>query len=239
MGALDELAESISQVGVIEPLVVARRDGYLEVVAGHRRLAAARLAKLVTVPCVIHDTFKAAEEAVMLHENTFREDLNPVDEARFFARLLERVEGDTDRLSELVHERRDYVEARLGLLGGDPDVLATLERGDIALGVAREFNLYDHKPTMRAHLAAAAAGGTKTSVVMGWRKQANEFHRLQLARAEQVTAVEETPPQPVPASPFRCFFCGSEEHIHMMKQIYIHEPCVGLLRSALNLRKEE
>jgi len=232
-GDLDDLATSIGQVGVIEPLVVARRDGHLEVVAGHRRLLAARMAGLVSVPCVIHDSFKAAEEAVMLHENIHRADLNPVDEARFFHRLLARVDGDTDRLADLVRERRDHVESRLELLSGDASVLAALERGEISIGVARELNLYEHQPTMLAHLAAAVAGGSKTKMVEGWRRQANEFHRLQMAQNDQVTEAPAVVETPAPANPFVCFFCNSPEHVHTMRQVYIHEPCIGLLRSAL------
>lgn len=237
-GDMDDLAQSIAQVGIIEPLVVAKRGARFEVVAGHRRLIAARLAGLTTVPCVVHDTFKTAEEAVTLHENIHRADLNPVDEARFFGRLLQRVDGDTERLAELVRERRDYVEARLQLLDGDSEVLAALERGDISLGVARELNLYDHEPTRRAHLGAAIAGGSKTALVASWRKQANEFHRLQLAQDSQVVSAPEPTPAPAVANPFKCFYCASEEHVHMMRQIYIHEPCIGLLRSALGVRAD-
>jgi ParB/RepB/Spo0J family partition protein len=232
-GDLDALAQSIAQVGVIEPLVVARRERHYEVVAGHRRLLAARRAGLVTVPCVIHDSFKAAEEAVMLHENIHRQDLNAVDEARFFARLLERVDGDTDRLAALVRERREYVEQRLSLLQGDADVLAALERGDISLGVAAELNLYDYAPTRRAHLQIAVASGANTQTVRSWRKEQNEFYRLQQTGQPAGAAAVEPTPAPVDTNPFRCYFCASDESVESMEQIYIHKPCKGLLRSAL------
>ena len=232
-GDLDSLAQSISQVGVIEPLVVARRDGHYEVVAGHRRLLASRRAGLATVPCVIHDTFKAAEEAVMLHENIHRQDLNPVDEARFFSRLLDRVDGDTERLADLVRERRDYVEQRLGLLHGDGDVLAALERGDVSIGVAAELNQYEHAPTRRSHLDLAVQGGASTALVRGWRKEANRFHQLQQTREDQPAAIVDPTPAPADTNPFRCYFCGSTESVESMEQVYIHKPCKGLLKSAL------
>ena len=239
MGDLEELARSITQVGVIEPIVVATRNGRYEVVAGHRRLLAAKLAGLVLVPCVVHDTFKAAEEAVMLHENLHRADLNPVDEARFFSRLLDRVDGDTERLAELLRERRDYVESRLALLSGDADVLAALERGAIAIGVAAELNLYEHPPTRRAHLQLAEQGGAKTAMVREWRKEANRFHQLQLtSEPASPPAADPTPIVAVP-DPFKCYFCGSSEFIETMEQVYIHKPCKGLLRSALGRAVQE
>jgi ParB family chromosome partitioning protein len=232
-GDLNSLAASIAQVGVVEPLVVARRDGHYEVVAGHRRLLASRRAGLVTVPCVIHDSFKVAEEAVMLHENIHRQDLNPVDEARFFHRLLARVDGDTERLADLVRERRDYVEHRLELLRGDADVLAALERGDVSIGVAAELNLYEHPPTRRAHLQLAVEGGSSTALVRGWRKEANRFHQLQQTREEPPPAPADPSPAPADTNPFRCYFCGSTESVESMEQVYIHKPCKGLLKSAL------
>ena len=239
MGAIDELARSISQVGIVEPLVVARRDGRYEVVAGHRRFSAAKVAGLATVPCVVHDSFKTAEEAVQLHENIHREDLNPVDEARFFQRLLERVDHDTERLAELVRERVEYVEARLELLRGDADVLAVLDAGGISLGVAAELNLYEHPPTRRAHLQLAQQGGASTTLVRGWRKEANRFHQLQLTRDAAPAPPADPTPTAAPANPFVCYFCASSEYVETMDQIYIHRSCKGLLRNALGEKFRE
>ena len=233
MGDLEDLSRSIGQVGVIEPCSVAPRDGRYEIVAGHRRLCAAKMAGLVTLPCVVFETFKVAEEAIQLHENLHRENLNPVDEARFFGRLAARVDGDTERLAELVRERRDYVEQRLALLGGDADVLAALERDAITLGVAAELNLYEHPPTRRAHLQLAVQGGAKTAMVREWRKEANRFHQLQLTGEPQPAPPADPSPAPALPDPFKCYFCGSSEFVETMEQVYIHKPCKGLLKSAL------
>ena len=233
MGDLNELARSIAEVGVIEPLIVAVRGVRFEVVAGHRRFIAAKIARLVVVPCVVHHSFKVAEEAVMLHENNYREDMNPVDEAVFFNRILAKVDGDTDRLAELVHERRSYVEERLQLLRGDELVREALKRGEIAIGVAQELNLYQHEPTRRAHLQVAIEGGAKVHMVRAWRKEANRFHELQQTRDP---ALDAAPAEPVPVvayNPFKCFFCASEEFVETMEQIYIHRPCKTLLKRAL------
>lgn len=236
MGDLEELARSIGQLGVIEPIIVAARDGGYEVVAGHRRFCAAKMAGLTSVPCVVHDSFKAAEEAVMLHENVHREDLNPVDEARLFRRLAERVDGDTERLAELVRARRDYVEQRLRLLDGDGDVLAALDGNHISIGVAEELNLYDHPPTRRAHLQLAVQGGASVSLVRSWRKDANRQHALQQTRSEEPAPVPEPTPAPAGPQAITCYFCGSADHVEMMEPVYIHKPCKGLLHNALGER---
>jgi hypothetical protein len=160
--------------------------------------------------------------------------LNAADEARFFSRLLARVDGDTERLAELVRERREYVEARLSLLQGDPDVFAALEAGSIPIGVAAELNLYEHPPTRRAHLQLAAEGGSSVTMVRAWRKEANRFHQLQLTREDQPAPPADPTPVAPDLHPFVCYYCGSHEHVETMEQIYIHKPCQGLLRSALS-----
>jgi len=238
-GDLEDLAASIRAVGVIEPLVVAKRELGYEVVAGHRRLIASRMAQLVKVPCVVHDTFRDAEEAVMLHENIHREDLSPVDEARFFARLLDQCGGNTERVAELVRERRDRVESRLALLGGDADVLQALERGAVSIGVAQELNQYEHPPTRRAHLDLAIRGGASVGMVREWRKEANHFHHLQQTRVEPAAPAAVNEPLPEPVNPYVCYFCGSAEHVEAMEMVYIHKPCKGLLRQALGDRFRE
>ena len=238
-GDLDELAGSIRQLGIIEPLVVVKRRGRYEVVAGHRRLLAARIAGLAIVPCVVHESFKTAEEAVMIHENVHRQDLNPADEARFYARLLERVDGDTAKLAELVKQQRVYVEGRLLLLQGDPDVFAAVERDEIGIGVAAELNLYHHQPTRFAHLQLAAAGGAKITTVRAWRQQANTFHELQQTRDPATIDAPAAVVTPALPDPFRCMFCGSSEDVWTMEQLYIHKPCRSLLRQAIGDRLKD
>jgi len=238
-GDMDSLAASIRAVGIIEPLVVAQRDGHVEVVAGHRRLLAARQIGLVTIPCLVFHSFRVAEDAVKLHENLERADLNPVDEARQYASCLDRCGGDTDAVAARFHQRRDRVEARLALLNGDPDVLAALEVDAIPTGVAAELNLYKHEPTRKAHLMIAARGGANVATVRAWRKQQNEFYELQQTGEPAGVATPEPTPAPPDTSPYRCYFCGTDEAIESMEQVFIHKPCKHLLKQALRDRMSD
>ena len=87
--ALQELADSIKQFGVIEPLVVVKRKGYYELIAGERRWRAARLAGLKEVPVVIKDYDDQQIVEIALIENIQREDLNPIEEAHAYERLIQ------------------------------------------------------------------------------------------------------------------------------------------------------
>ena len=87
--ALQELSDSIKQHGIVQPLVVAKKDDYFEIIAGERRWRAAKLAGLKEVPVIIKDFSEQEAVEISLIENIQRENLNPIEEAVAFKRLME------------------------------------------------------------------------------------------------------------------------------------------------------
>lgn len=134
---LRELADSIATHGVLQPLVVQPDDDGYRIITGERRFRAARLAGLSTVPAVIR-TVKGIEHLELaLVENLQRTDLNPVDEARGYRRLME-VGGHThEQVARRVGKSRVTVTNALRLLKLPDDILAAVEHGDISSGHAR------------------------------------------------------------------------------------------------------
>ena len=114
--ALQELADSIKQFGVIEPLVVVKRKGYYEQIAGERRWRAARLAGLKEVPVVIKDYDDQQIVEIALIENIQREDLNPIEEAHAYERLIQEFNLTQDEVAERVSKSRTTVTNALRLL---------------------------------------------------------------------------------------------------------------------------
>lgn len=114
--ALQELADSIKQFGVIEPLVVVKRKGYYELIAGERRWRAARLAGLKEVPVVIKDYDDQQIVEISLIENIQREDLNPIEEAHAYERLIQEFNLTQDEVAERVSKSRTTVTNALRLL---------------------------------------------------------------------------------------------------------------------------
>lgn len=114
--ALQELADSIKQFGVIEPLVVVKRKGYYELIAGERRWKAARLAGLKEVPVVIKDYDDQQIVEIALIENIQREDLNPIEEAHAYERLIQEFNLTQDEVAERVSKSRTTVTNALRLL---------------------------------------------------------------------------------------------------------------------------
>lgn len=135
---LDELAASVREQGVIQPLIVrTRTDGTYELVAGERRLRAAKLAGLAQVPVLIRETSDAESLEIALVENLQREDLNPVDEARAYQQLITQFQLSQEEMAKKVGKDRTSVANTLRLLKLPEAVLALVASGRLSEGHAR------------------------------------------------------------------------------------------------------
>jgi len=133
--ALDALAASIESSGVIQPLLVRPlHDGSYELVAGERRWRAARQAGLDKVPAVVRDSEQAERLQVALIENMVREDLNPVEEARACAALIEELDVSKEDLARRVGRSRPAVSNLIRLLDLPDELLELLESGELSEG---------------------------------------------------------------------------------------------------------
>ncbi|MEE1042619.1 MAG: ParB/RepB/Spo0J family partition protein [Clostridia bacterium] len=134
---LDELADSISKHGVIQPIIVAKKDDIYQIVAGERRWRASKQAGLKKIPAIIrnYDEIKIMEVALI--ENLQREDLNPVEEALGYKFLIEKFSLTQDKISERVGKSRSSIANSLRLLNLSQVVLDMLEKGEISVGHAK------------------------------------------------------------------------------------------------------
>ena len=156
--ALAELADSIRQHGIIQPLTVRRlSSGYYQIIAGERRWRAARLAGLSEVPVTVieADDRKAAELAMI--ENLQREDLNPMEEAAGFQSLIETYHMTQEEAATRVGKSRSAVTNALRLLSLTPSVRKLLEEGKLSAGHARA--LLPLSPAVQESAAAAVVSG--------------------------------------------------------------------------------
>ena len=149
---IDELANSIETSGMLQPLVVRTRAGGYELIAGERRLRAARRLGLSEVPIIIHETADPNSLLLALIENLQREDLNPIEEAAAFAELQEQFNLTQEQVAEKVGRSRPAVANSLRLLSLPDRIKEHVSRGELAAGQARALlGLQD-----RSMLAAAA-----------------------------------------------------------------------------------
>lgn len=135
--SLEELAESIRQYGVLQPLLVQKRDGYYEIIAGERRWRAAKKAGIKEIPVVIRDYTAQEIVEVALIENIQREDLNPIEEAQAYQRLVKEYNLKQDEVAERVFKSRAAVTNSMRLLKLDARVQQMLIDDMISAGHAR------------------------------------------------------------------------------------------------------
>ena len=160
--ALDELAASIRAHGVLQAVTIRPREGRYQLVAGERRWRAAMRAGLTEIPAIENDYDDAAMELFGLLENVQRADLDPIDEARAYQRLMGRFGLSLRDVAERVSKSHTYIAQRLHLLD-DPAVAAAVRDGalspTVALSVARI-----HDPAQRQDLIERARGGERITV---------------------------------------------------------------------------
>jgi len=136
--ALAELAASIEQRGVIQPVIVRPlAPGRYQIVAGERRWRAAQKARIHEIPAIVRDLPEREVMAIALIENLQREDLNPIEEARAYHRLADSESLTQAEIAKLVDKSRSHVANLMRLLALPDDVVAMVERGELSMGHAR------------------------------------------------------------------------------------------------------
>ena len=141
--ALLELADSIKQFGVLQPLIVQKKNEYYEIIAGERRWRAAKLAGLKEVPVIVKDYTKQEIVEISLIENIQRENLNPIEEAMAYKRLLEEFDLKQDEVAERVSKSRTAVTNSMRLLKLSKKVQQMIIDDMISTGHARALLAID------------------------------------------------------------------------------------------------
>jgi ParB family transcriptional regulator, chromosome partitioning protein len=156
---LAELTQSVRANGIIQPIVVRRKEDRYEIVAGERRWRAAQQAGLLKVPVVIRDVSDEKRLELALVENIQREDLNPIEEARAYRRLLDELHFTQDAIAEAVGKDRSSVANLLRLLRLPEELRADVAAGILSTGHARALlPLPDAAAQRRAARDIAARG---------------------------------------------------------------------------------
>src|SRR5918996_678006 len=148
--SLQSLAESIRSHGVVQPLVVRRRDNGFELIAGERRWRAAKLAGLARVPVVVKEVPDESLLEIALIENIQRENLNPIEEAQAYKKLIETVGLTQEALASRVGRDRSYITNYLRLLRLPEDIQQLVIQKRISTGHARTLLGLSHVDLQRS-----------------------------------------------------------------------------------------
>lgn len=184
--ALADLADSIAQHGVLQPLLVRPlADGTYQLVAGERRWRASRRAGLSEVPVVVREMTEKEAAQLALIENLQREDLNPMEEANGYRTLMETYELTQEETAKVVNKSRPAVANALRLLNLPASVKGLVESGKLSAGHARAALAF---PTEEEQAAAAEAAVAKGLSVRDLERMAKAAKREEKAKAEPTKA---------------------------------------------------
>lgn len=154
-GELEDLARSIREKGLLQPLVVRPKpDGHYEIVAGERRWRAAQQAGLHDLPAVIRELSDQETLEIALIENVQRSDLNPLEEARAYALLIEQFTYTQQQLADAIGKSRSHIANMLRLLTLPQSVLEMIEKGSLTAGHARTLIAHAEPEAIAAQIVA-------------------------------------------------------------------------------------
>lgn len=135
--SLAELASSLAEYGMVQPVLVKEEEGYYSLIAGERRWRAARMARLLTIPAIVKDYNPVESLQIALVENIQRKDLNPVEEAMCYKRLSEEFFYTQENIAQKVGKSRQAVSNVMSLLALDPLVQNMLAEGRLSAAHGR------------------------------------------------------------------------------------------------------
>ncbi len=141
--SIDELAESIKRYGVIQPIIVTKKNNYYEIIAGERRWRASKKAGLEEIPCIIREDTERKNKEIALIENIQREDLNPIEKARSFRQLMDEYGMTQMELSETIGISRSALANTVRLLNLEPRVMELVMQGQLTEGHARSLLCFE------------------------------------------------------------------------------------------------
>lgn len=131
---LSDLANSIKTHGLIQPIVVKRVEGKYEIIAGERRWRASKLAGLKEIPCTLMDVNEEDSAKLALIENVQREDLNPIEEARAYDKLIKNFNLTQEEVAKEVGKSRPYISNTIRLLNLNEDIIEQIALGELTSG---------------------------------------------------------------------------------------------------------
>ena len=141
--ALEELADSIKKYGLIQPIVVTKKDGYYQIIAGERRWRASKKAGLTTIQAIVREDDEKKNKEIALIENIQREDLNVVEKAIGIKLLMDEYELTQAQVAEIVGKSRSGVANTLRILNLDERVLELAKQGKLTEGHCRALLAYE------------------------------------------------------------------------------------------------
>jgi len=167
---LNDLVESIKRYGVLQPIGVRKRYDKFEVVWGYRRVRAAIMAGLATIPALVIEADDAKSDFLKLHENVMREDMNPIDTARVLSRMIKEYGLSHGQVAKMLNRSDAWVSQHLRLLSAPKELVEAVEDGKMSFTVARELVQIDDEDEVKYLTHQAVESGCSPKTAKAWKE---------------------------------------------------------------------
>lgn len=229
---LFELADNIKQNDLINPITVRPKNNRFEVVAGHRRFAACKIAGKIRIPCVVRELTDNESFAVMAAENIERQDVDPVDEAIFIQRYITQTGQEIEEVAKSLRRSKQYVETRLAI-GQMPDYIKTsLKNGTLKLGVALALGQIENEVIRHSWIDRAIEQGVSVATAEF------QLHDYRTNKSMYDGIVQENPTNAVNFEPkpvmFVCAIDGKEYDARLCKTVIVSETNLDIFKAFIS-----
>jgi len=225
---LDELAQSIKMHGLIQPITLRKVGERYEVIAGHRRFTACKRIGIPLISAIVRVLTDSEADGMRMHENLYREDVNPVDEARYIRKMIDIHNVEPEHLSVMTGKSEAYLRARYDLLNFPDYLLQAVEQESISLTAAHWLAKIGDDRVRKEYTRFAIIGGITAKRAEAWHhswtlgslpREASAYHELPSA------AVPEARKLIMP-----CILCRHDDDIEEMGMYYSHRDCAEAVR---------
>lgn len=234
--SLFELAENIKQNGLINPITVRPVGTRFEVVAGHRRISACKIAGKIKIPCVVRELSDEQTFEVMAAENLERADVDPVDESIFIKNYMDKTGKTIPEVAKSIKRSVSYVQSRL-VVGDMPDYMQHfLKTKELKLGVALTLMEITDEQTREVWTGLAVRDGANIAQAEYWL---NDWKRQMLPGGirSELPPGDFTPDAPRPIM-FNCAIDGKQYDVRTIKSVMIFEGNLGVFNAFVSAFRE-
>jgi len=227
---LESMAKSIRRLGILLPLILRKDGKEYELVAGMRRLLAAEMVGLTTVPAIVKNIDAEDAEAIKIAENHERENVNPIDEGEYFTEVLESTGWTQKDMAVEVGVSEAYISQRLATAAWDERTKKAVRVGNMKFSVARELEKVTDRIEKTRLIDVAITSGVTPAVAAQWRREVNTAIE---ARDNQGDLELNRKPQSLPQKVYvACQTCESPIEVEKVIFLRICPDCNKTIRSA-------
>lgn len=218
-----DLANSIKEHGLLEPLVVRPVGTRYELIAGHRRLTACKRIAKILVPCTIRDVSEDEALVLRMQENTHRLDVDPADDALYFQKLIDKLKLTPEELAVKLGRRVSYVLDRLSILDMPDNLIAAVVQKQVGIRAAQSLMAITDEPYRDSLINIAVDGGITADKADNWFRMWKLNNLPALPTKENMEAVtsEIAPPE----TAIQCSKCMQAGLVKNMMTVWIHREC--------------